>query len=196
MTNLAHQYQFPFEYCGGPETEMIDGVIVAMAPTPNLSHQRAARSLRNIFSKYLKGKSCELFDNFAVHLSEENYFVPDMMVVCNKDIIKNNGIHGAPDLVVEILSPSTAKYDKGRKMDIYGECGVKEYWLVDTANHAIEVYLPKDGRLKLDDIYAIYPDWMLEMMSDETKAKIPMQFKTSLFDDLLISVEEVFEDIL
>jgi len=195
MSNLAHQYQYPYEYCTNPKTELIDGVIVAMSPTPSLSHQRASRSIRNIFSKYLQGKSCEVLDNLDVFLSDEHNFVPDVMIVCNRDILKDNGVHGAPDLVVEILSPSTARFDRGRKLEIYGKCGVKEYWIVDTANRAIEVYLPDGDRLRLDNIYSIFPDYMLERMSEETKAQIPMEFKTTLFDDLLISVEEVFEDI-
>lgn len=65
------------------------------------------------------------------------------MVVCNKDIIKKDGVHGVPDLIVEVISPSTAKKDKGYKKDLYETCGVKEYWLVDTDNRSIEVYLLK-----------------------------------------------------
>ena len=196
MTNLAYQNQFPYEYCTEPKTELIDGVIVAMAPTPSLSHQRASRNIRNIFSRYLRGKSCEVLDNLDVFLTEEHNFVPDMMVVCNKDIIKENGIFGAPDLVVEILSPSTAKHDRGRKLEVYGKCGVKEYWIIDIANRAIEVYLPDGYRLKLDNVYAIYDDWYITKMTEERRAEIVMEFKTTLFDDLLISVEEVFEDLI
>jgi len=184
------------EYRAEPKTEKIDGVIIAMAPTPTLSHQRATRSIRRIFDRYLRGKSCEVLDNLDVFLSDEHNFVPDVMIICNKDILKEKGVFGAPDLVVEILSPSTAKNDKGRKMDIYGEFGVKEYWLVDTANRTIEVYLPDGNRLKLDNIYVDYEDWMIEKMTDERRAEIEMEFKTTLFDDLIISVKEVFEDIL
>ena len=193
MSNLAHKY--PFEHHYELKTEMIDGVIVATAPTPSLSHQRTSRNIRRIFDRYLKGKSCEVLDNLDVFLSEEHNFVPDLMVVCNKDIVKEKGIFGAPDLVVEILSSSTAKFDRGRKMEIYGKYGVKEYWLIDTANRAIEVYLHDGDKLKLDNIYIIYEDWVIEKMTDERKAEIVMEFKTTLFDDLLIGVEEVFEDI-
>lgn len=69
-----------------------------------------------IFRDYLKGKKCTpIQDSFDLYLDDENQFVPDFMVVCDTDKIKPDGVYGAPDLVVEVLSPSTAKNDKGYK---------------------------------------------------------------------------------
>lgn len=66
------------------------------------------------------------------------------MIACNRDIIKNNGVYGAPNLIVEVLPPSTATNDKGYKKDLYGKFCVGEYWIVDILSRSINVYLLKD----------------------------------------------------
>ena len=78
-----------------------------------------------------------------VHLSENDCVIPDVMIVCNSDIIKDNAIYGAPDLIVEVLSPGTEKRDRGYKKDLYERCGVREYWIVDPVSLTVEVYLLK-----------------------------------------------------
>ena len=74
-------------------------------------------------------------------LSENDHFVPDMMVVCDREKIHHDGIHGAPDLAVEVLSPSTMKNDRTHKKDVYAKYGVREYWLVNPTDRSIEVYI-------------------------------------------------------
>jgi len=188
MSNLAYADTLKFE--------RHNGKIIAMSPA-YLRHNGVAFNIAVIFSKYLKGKTCRAFpDGAAVHFSEKDMLVPDAMIVCNKDIIKPNGIHGAPDLVVEVLSATTSKRDRGYKKSAYEKYGVKEYWIIDTNSCQIEVYLLKEDRYELDNTYSIFTNDMLEIMTDEEKAEIQMEFKTSLFDDLIISVEEVFEDII
>ena len=177
--------------------ELIDGQIVAMSPRPAWFHISTAGNIYSIFSQYLRGKQCTpIPDGMELHLSEKDCFIPDMMVVCDRDIIKNNGVYGTPSLVVEVLSPSTAKRDKSYKKNAYEAAGVKEYWIVDTNSKSIEVYLLKNGCYTLDDVYSIYPDYMLEKMSEEERAAIPTEFRCSLFDDLTIRLEEVFERVL
>ena len=82
-------------------------------------------------------------------LAEKDRFVPDMMVVCERDKIRNDGVHGAPDLVVEVLFPRTAYRDWGYRMELYAKGGVREYWLVSPAEESVEVYLPEEGRFAL-----------------------------------------------
>ena len=92
------------------------------------------------------GKTCKAFnDGPDVYLTEEDRVIPDAMIICNKDIIKPNGIHGTPDLIAEVLSPSTAKKDRGYKKDLYERSGVKEYWIVAPTMRSIEAYLLTDG---------------------------------------------------
>ncbi len=114
------------------------------------------------------------------------------MIVCNPDIIKENGIYGAPDLVVEVISPSTMRYDRGPKMQAYAKAGVKEYWLVTPLARSVEVYLNHGGVFEIDETYAVYSEADLSVMNDEEKAAIKPQIKVSLYDDLLVNVEDVF----
>lgn len=177
--------------------EMLDGKIVFMSPRPSTIHNRVILNLSNIFYNYLKGKTCILFaDGEDVYLTKKDKVVPDMMVVCNRNIIKKNGVHGTPDLIVEVLSPSTRKNDLGYKKNLYERCGVKEYWIVEPSAKSIEVYLLRDGKFELDNVYSIYPDWMIEQLTDEEKNEYITEFKTSLYDDLIIKLDDVFYDLL
>ena len=128
-------------------------------------------------------------------LDENNNFVPDVLIVCDRGKIKYNGIYGAPDLVVEVLSPSTAANDRGIKKDTYEKAGVREYWIVDPVSKSIEVYHLQNGRLELDDVYLVYPEEEWERMTEEQRAAARLSVKVSLYDDLFVDVREVFEDI-
>lgn len=177
--------------------ERIEGKVVAMSPRPMVNHNQVAFNVSVLFHSYLKGKTCRVFsDGYDLFLDEENNFVPDMMVVCNPDKIKPNGIYGAPDLVVEVLSPGTAKYDRGPKKKVYERCGVREYWIVDPLNRSVEQYLLQDGALELETVYAIFPSYTLEKMSEEDRAAIITRFKCSLFDDFEIALEDIFQGMI
>lgn len=183
--NLAYQEDM--------REELINGKIVAMSPSAVPKHNYIINNLMLIFGNYLRGKKCTPFsDGVDVHLTEENIFIPDMMIVCDPDKIKDNGVYGAPDLVVEVLSPSTTKNDRFRKKDVYEACGVKEYWLVNPADKTLEQYILTDGKFAIQEIYAVHPDYYLEKLTDEERAAIPMEFKCSLYDDLIIQVADVF----
>ncbi len=174
--------------------ELIDGQIVMMSPSPTANHFHAAGNIYTIFNNYLKGKKCTPFmDGFDLYLSPKDRFEPDMMIVCDNNKIKPDGVYGAPDLVVEVLSPSTLKRDKGYKKSAYEKAGVKEYWIVDTNNKSIEQYLLVNGQFTLNDVYVIHPDYLLNKMTEEEKAAIVTEFKCSLYDDLIIKLEDVFE---
>ena len=176
--------------------EMLDGKIYFMA-RPSANHNSIVGNISRIFGNYLRGKKCRMFlDGMNVKFNKKDTTVPDVMIVCNRDIIKKNGIHGAPDLIVEVLSPSTAEHDIGYKKDLYEKYGVKEYWIVSQTERSIQVYLLKDGGYELDRLYQIYDEeYVLEVMDEEEKNAIIKEFKTSLYDDLIISVEEVFENV-
>lgn len=176
--------------------EKINGVTVMLSAMPAINHNRVVTNLVNIFSRYLRGKRCEaFFDGVQVHLDEENTFVPDAMIVCNKDIIKHNGIYGAPDLIVEVLSPSTGKNDRGPKKDVYERYGVREYWIADPKSKSVEVYQLRDGRFVLDNVYVVYEDWEWKQLSEEEKATAKLPLKVSLYDDFFVDVREVFERV-
>lgn len=173
--------------------ERINGKAVMMSPRPAVNHNQAAYNIATIFAVYLKGKPCRPFqDGTDLYLNEENQFIPDFMVVCDPNKIKPNGVYGAPDLVAEVLSPGTIRNDRTYKKDAYARCGVREYWLVSPAEKSVEIYRLDHGDLILSDIYALHQDWELAQMNDEERAAVVTRFKCSLFDDLDISLEDIF----
>ena len=175
-SNLAYKEE--------PREEVINGELVAMSPSPGWNHVSVAGNIYHIFKKYLKGKKCTAIqDGFDVHLTDKDVFEPDMMVVCDRNKIRRDGIYGAPDLVIEVLSPSTSQRDR-------------EYWLVSTGEQAVEVYLLQGEELVLDQVYTIHPDWMLEGMKEEERARVATHFRCSLFDDLNIALADIFDDML
>lgn len=179
-TNLAYQEEF--------REELINGKVVAMSPAAS-NHNRIVGDIYGIFWNYLKGKKCEPFgDGEAVYLTKTDHFIPDFMIVCDPDKIKGDGVHGAPDLVVEVLSPGTAKNDRGRKMDVYAKCGVREYWIVSPNEKTVEQYIQDNGRLVLNGVYFVPPDYTPE----KELAGIAKEFRCSLFDDLAIRLEDIF----
>ena len=102
------------------------------------------------------------------------------MVVCDPDKIKSDGVYGAPDFVVEVLSPSTAKNDRGYKKDAYAAAGVKEYWIVSPSDKSVEQYLLQDGQFVLHEVYSIRPDYELAKMTEQERAALIMAFHCSL----------------
>lgn len=180
-----------------PREELIGGKVVAMSPRPVFNHNHVAFRIAHLFETYLKGKRCTVIaDGTDLYLTEKDRFVPDMMVVCDRDKIKRDGVHGAPDLVAEVLSPSTAKNDRLHKKAVYGSCGVREYWLVDPENRTIEQYLPQDGRLELNTVYVSYSEDALERMTEEERSAVETHFQCSLYDDFDISLDEIFSGLL
>ena len=188
-SNLAYQEDFQEK----KREELIGGNVVAMSPRPSFNHNRVASNIFRIFDNHLYGKKCTpIADGMDLFLDGDNQFVPDFMVVCDPDKIKPDGIHGAPDLVVEVLSPSTARNDKTRKKDLYARCGVREYWLVGPEDKSIEVYHLDGESFLLHDIYTLHADWQLAQMSEEERSALVTHFKCSLFDDLDISIDDIF----
>ena len=188
-SNLAYELE--------PREELIGGKVVAMSPRPGWNHISIAANIYNLFANYLHGKKCTAIpDGCDLFLTEEDRFVPDMMVVCDRDKIKTDGVHGAPDLVVEVLSPSTAQNDRHRKQKVYESCGVREYWIADAANRTVEQYFLQDGAFQLNAVYPAYREWELRRMTEEERAAVVTSFKCSLFDDFEIALADIFTGLL
>lgn len=190
-TNLAYD-----DWQEKMRVELLDGTPVMMSP-PSTNHILISGNIYGIFQQYLKGKKCTpLPDGMMLYLTEADHFIPDFMVVCDRSKIKWNGVHGAPDLVAEILSPSTGKNDKGRKKKAYESIGVPEYWIVDPLNRSVEVYLLENGHYELNDFYTLYPAEQLAEMTAEEKTALVTEFTCHLYDDLMIRLDDIFYDLL
>ena len=174
--------------------EVIDGQVYMMS-SPNVNHVRVNGNLHNIFSGYLKGKRCESFTEFNVFFDDDNYFIPDEIIVCDPEIVEDDGIHGTPDLVVEIASPSTARRDRMEKFKLYEKYGVKEYWIVSPEAKSVEVYLLNNGKLELDNVYTVYRDFEWKALTEEQKAAVKHAIKVSLYDDFEVKLADIFERV-
>ena len=184
--NLAYQEQF--------WDVLLDGKPAMMSPRPTINHNIVMGNIYRAFGNYLEGKKCTPFaDGSDVYLTPKDRVIPDVMIVCNKDIVKRNGIYGAPDLVVEVLSLGTKKRDRGYKKDLYEKSGVREYWLVDPDTKTIEVYLLTDGKFHLDEVYQVFPEE--EELSPEEQEDYKSQVKVSLYDDFYIPLENIFSNL-
>lgn len=136
--------------------ELIEGELY-MTPSPNTRHQKISRELEFRLMKFVKEKGLgEVFDApFDVYLDEENVVQPDILFVSNDrlEIIGEDNIKGAPDLVIEILSENTAYRDTIQKKMLYARFGVKEYWIVAPKEEIIEVYVLRERDYTLSCTY-------------------------------------------
>ena len=166
--------------------EIIEGVPYNMSPAPSTRHQRILGELHIAFRSVVR-KPCEVFlSPFDVRLSEsydeevtiENVVQPDLLVYCDKAKVDEKGGKGAPDLVVEILSPSTASKDMKTKLLLYQKFGVKEYWIVDPEYSYVEIYnLDEKGRYNLT-----------------VRKELPETIQSTLYEDLSIELSAIFAE--
>lgn len=137
--------------------ELIDGVPFNMTPAPVRRHQGILMRVSLIVGNFLSGKPCQAyFAPFDVRLPDKSeqddndvptVVQPDLVVICDEKKLDDRGCRGAPDLVVEILSPSTSRKDIGVKFSLYERHGVREYWIIHPAEESLMVFtLGEDGR--------------------------------------------------
>ncbi|UWP58584.1 Uma2 family endonuclease [Ruminococcus gauvreauii] len=128
----------------GQRAELIDGQIYYMAP-PCRSHQRIAGKLYTSISNYIDAKACPCepyIAPFAVFLNEndKNYVEPDISVICDPNKLTDRGCNGAPDWIIEIVSPGSRRMDYSTKLFKYRASGVREYWIVDPHKNRITIW--------------------------------------------------------
>ena len=142
--------------------ELIDGEAVMMS-LPSTVHQKISGELFRQLANFLEGKKCEVFSApFGVRLFEKDgdspenvdtMVEPDISVICDRDKLDRHGCKGAPDLIVEILSPSTQRRDRLIKLELYQRAGVREYWLVSPEEQTVQVLLFTNGLLLPRELY-------------------------------------------
>ena len=128
----------------GKRAELIDGQIYDMAP-PSPFHQKLVMELSATIRNYIRDKrgGCEVYPApFAVFLNKDrcNYVEPDISVICDLDKINHKGCNGAPDFIIEIVSPSSQRMDYLTKLFKYRSAGVREYWIVNPVTKTVQVY--------------------------------------------------------
>jgi len=177
-----YTYADTLEWDESIRAELIYGEIFMMS-SPDTAHQIISGEIFAILHNFLKGKTCQAFyAPFGVrlfpkkNLSDDTLVMPDIVVICDKTKIDKRGCNGAPDFIVEILSPSTSRHDRIEKLRLYQKAGVREYWIVDGENRALHTYILENGNYTT----AVY---------DETE-EIPV----SVLPGCIIPLKEVFPE--
>ena len=142
--------------------ELIGGAPLMMAP-PSRKHQEISGEIYRQLANFLRGKGCRVYAApFGVRLFEraedgpedvDTVVEPDITVVCDRDKLDDQGCKGAPDLIVEILSPSTQRRDRLTKLNLYQRAGVREYWIVNPEEKTVQVLLLENGNLRPHEEY-------------------------------------------
>lgn len=158
--------------------EIIDGVPYMQA-TPSPEHQLVSGELFRQFANYLQGKPCNVYQApFSVRLTKgdekkdediKKVFEPDITIVCDKSKMDKRGCNGTPDLIIEIISPSSIKHDRVTKFNQYEKAGVLEYWIVEPEGKLVSIFvLESNGRYGRQEIYTEDEKIIVSMFPDLT----------------------------
>ena len=188
---LIHCYGDYLTWPDDVRYELIDGVAYLMAPAPDLPHQEVAGEIYRQAANNLIGKQCRAFispvDVRLPKFSEADEKIdtvvqPDVMVVCDSSKIDRRGIRGAPDWVVEVLSPSTAGHDQIKKRQLYERHGVREYWLVHPVDRVLTVYRLQGDEYGKPELYELRGETSVGILPeivirwDELAARLPTDY--------------------
>lgn len=159
--------------------ELIDGVVYAMVPAPTTRHQAIQLNLAGLLLNYFRGKPCKPFISpIDLKLSEFDLVQPDLLIVCDPKKIEEKAIVGVPDLVIEILSPSTETRDRREKKALYESYHVPEYWLVSVNSFVEQLFVNENKQ---------YGSPVIASMGESlTSVRFP---------ELVVAVSEIFEGI-
>ncbi|NLM43852.1 MAG: Uma2 family endonuclease [Clostridiales bacterium] len=186
--NIKQKYTYK-DYTTWPENErweLIQGIPFNMSPAPSRIHQKILGALHLMFASYLQDKTCEVYlAPFDVRLPDKNEAAddeitnvvqPDLLVVCDTNKLDDRGCKGAPDLIIEITSKSTAKKDMWDKMLLYEKSKVKEYWIVHPLDQTIMVYtLNEEQKYEKPQVFDITDD-----------------IKVGILEELTVDVSKIF----
>ena len=166
------------DYASWPDEErweLIEGVPYDMSPAPALKHQKLLAVIFGEIYNYLKGKKCEVFaapfdvllpSGKEKHEDITTVVQPDIVVVCDSKKLVKKGCVGAPDLVVEIISPSTALKDMREKLSLYEKHKVKEYWIVHTEDNLVQIYKLIKGQYGKPSTYSFEKPIPVSILKD------------------------------
>ena len=179
-----------------PSYEIIGGEKI-MSPAANLDHSGIIMRLGMIIGTHLSNnKSGYVYpDDVDVHFSDDSLYKPDLVVVLKsneKILAGQKNIYGAPDMVVEVLSHSTRKKDLTIKKDTYEAQGVREYWIIDPRAKNVMVYLLKDGKYFLDEVYTLMSEEDLNLLDEDEKADVKYKVPVSIVEGLEIPLDFIF----
>jgi len=185
--DLSKQYTYSdyLKWHFSERVELIKGFINKMSPAPSRNHQVISKNIVFKYLLYFENKKCNVFyAPFDVRLpiksskKDTTVVQPDLCIICDEAKLDDQGCNGAPDLIVEILSPNNSKHDVHTKFNLYEESGVKEYWMVEPVERMVLVYTLQNNKY-----IGLKPF---------TEGEI---IQSPLFPDMKIEVETVFDKV-
>ena len=179
--------------------EKINGRVYLISPSPNPVHGETIVNIVTIFKMFVKehGKHCKVYgDSIDVYLAgnaKDNYVIPDVSVICDLNKITSKGCMGVPDLIVEVLSPVSIDKDEEEKLALYERYSVPEYWIVDYNYKTIKQYILGDKKYNTRKTFVLLDENEFNRLPKEDQASYAKKFKTSVFDDLEIELNDIFD---
>ena len=178
--DVRYTYSDYMQWDDDVRRELIDGIPYLMAG-PNRMHQGILGNLHLQFGNFLAGKPCKVYlSGLDVRLNadmlDDTVVQPDLVIVCDHSKLDDAGCKGVPEMVVEILSPSNARYDKVTKFNRYQKAGIIEYWIVDPVTQTLAVHI------------LIKDNYITHIYTDEETAPV------NVLKGCYIDLSEVFEE--
>ena len=179
--NQRYTYSDYYTWDDGERWELINGEAIVMSPAPSWHHQDVHSELFKQFAVFLDDKAGKVFSSpFDVRLNadtfDNNVVQPDIIIFCDRSKLDGTGCKGAPDMTIEILSPSSIRRDRIVKLRLYQDAGVREYWIVDPDSKTVSVHTLENGK------------YIANAYSDEDVAPV------SILDGCEIDLRKVFRE--
>lgn len=173
--------------------EKINGTIYNMSPSANYRHGMVNGNIHMTIANQLKGNICRVFmENLDFKYQpdvNDDYVIPDIMIICDRKHLKGSSYYGTPKFIVETLSPATSMRDMTIKKDIYEKSGVEEYWIVSPKERAIEIYYLEGGKYQLNYSYILEDD------EEDTSYNVDEVITLRCFPNISMTLAEIFDGI-
>jgi len=170
--------------------EKIDGRIYNMSPSGGFMHGQINGNLYHSIRKQLRDGVCVVsVENLDLYLSDDEYVIPDIMIICDRTQIKKDKYRGIPRFVAETLSPATSLKDKTIKKEKYAGLGVDEYWIISPRERSVEVYYLEDGKYNLVGSHILVED------EDDENYNADLLLTLRAMPTISVILRDIFENI-
>ena len=170
--------------------EKIDGILYNMSPSGGFLHSQVNGNLYHSIRQQLKGSICVVsVENLDLYLSDDEYVIPDIMIICDRNQIKKDKYRGVPRFVAETLSPATALKDRTIKKEKYAKLGVDEYWIISPKECSVEVYHLENEEYRLVGSYILVED----EEDEHYNAEVEIELKA--LPNVSIMLKDIFENV-
>ena len=171
-------------------TEKIDGVIYNMSPSGGFMHSQINGNLYHAIRQQLKQSICVVsVENLDLHLSDDEYVIPDVMIMCDRSQIKKDKYRGVPKFIAETLSPATSLKDRTVKKEKYAQLGVDEYWIISPKECSVEVYCLEGSEYKLVASHILVRD------TEDEHYNAELLLTLRALPTISIELQSIFENI-